>query len=64
MTDHPGFRLYSTTKKRYPDKDEQGKYRLEEFQQRRNIGSLRRDTMLYEINGIKPKEGIIDGKLP
>lgn len=57
MTDHPGFRLYPTTEKRYADKDERGKYRLEEFQQRRNIGSLRRDTMLYEINGIKPKEG-------
>ena len=57
MTDHPGFRLHPTTEKTYPDKDEHGKYRLEEFQQRRNIGSLRRDTMLYEINGIKPKEG-------
>ncbi len=57
MTDHSGFHLYPTAEKKYPYKDEQGKYRLEEFQQRRNIGSLRRDTMLYEINGIKPKEG-------
>ena len=57
MTNHQGFRLYPTTEKKYPDIDEYGKYRLEEFQQRRNIGSLRRDTMLYEINGIKPKKG-------
>lgn len=57
MTDHPGFRLSPTTEKKYPHKDEHGKYRLEEFQQRRNIGRLRRDTMLYAINGIKPKEG-------
>ena len=57
MTNHAGFRLYPTTKKKYPHTDDQGKYRLEEFQQRRNIGSLRRDTMIYNINGIKPKEG-------
>ena len=57
MTNHAGFRLYPTTKKKYPHKDDQGKYRLEEFQQRRNIGSLRRDTMVYNINGIKPKKG-------
>ena len=53
----PVFVCTPTIEKKYPDKDENGTYRLEEFQQRRNIGSLRRDTMLYEINGIKPKEG-------
>ena len=57
MTAHPGFRLYPTTEKEYPLTDDNGKYRLEEFQQRRNIGSLRRDTMVYPINGISPREG-------
>ena len=57
MTTHIGFNLYRTTEKEYPYIDEQGKYRLDEFQQRRNIGSLRRDTMVYDIDGIKPKDG-------
>jgi len=57
MTDHAGFRLYPTTEKKYPYKDAHGEYRLEEYQQRRNIGRLRRDTMVYEINGITPKAG-------
>lgn len=30
---------------------------MEEFQQRRNLGSLRRDTMVYPIEGIMPKDG-------
>ena len=57
MTVHAGFRLYPTREKEYPHEDKGGKYRLEEFQQRRNIGSLRRDTMVYVINGISPKDG-------
>ena len=57
MTDHPGFQLYPTRKKGYKYNDEGGQYRLEEFQQRRNIGSLRRDTMVYSIDGISPRDG-------
>lgn len=57
MTDHTGFRLYDTTKKKYSYQDDRGKYRLEEFQQRRNLGSLRRNTMIYSIEGIMPKNG-------
>lgn len=57
MTDHTGFRLYDTTKKKYSYQDDRGKYRLEEFQQRRNLGSLRRNTMIYSIEGIMPKDG-------
>ena len=57
MTKHSGFRLYPSRQKDYPYRDENGSYRLEEFQQRRNIGSIRRDTMLYPINGIHPKPG-------
>ena len=57
MTQHDGFRLYASRQKEYPLHDESGPYRLEEFQQRRNIGSIRRDTMVYSINGISPKIG-------
>ena len=57
MTEHAGFRLYPTNEKEYPYTDSQGEYRLEEFQQRRNIGSLRRDTMVYDVEGIYPREG-------
>ena len=57
MTLHPGFRLYASRQKDYPLQDEAGQYRLEEFQQRRNLGSIRRDTMVYPIDGILPKPG-------
>ena len=57
MTQHGGFRLYASRQKDYPLRDEDGTYRLAEFQQRRNIGSIRRDTMVYPINGILPKRG-------
>ena len=57
MTVHPGFRLYPTDDKEYPHRDDLGKFRLNEFQQRRNIGSLRRDTMVYSIDGISPRDG-------
>src|SRR3989338_6342710 len=58
MTEHPRLRLYQTEEKSYPEKDKQGRaYRIEEIVQRRNIGSLRRDTMLYPLLGTNPKEG-------
>lgn len=57
MTKHPRFNLYSQGVKNYLHSDKVGKYRIEEIVQRRNIGSLRRDTMLYPVLGIKPKDG-------
>lgn len=58
MTEHPRLRLYQAEEKSYPEKDKQSRaYRLEEVVQRRNIGSLRRDTMLYSLLGIEPREG-------
>ena len=57
MKEHAGFNLYPSTEKAYPYQDERGTYRKSEFQQRRNIGSLRRDTMVYPICGISPRNG-------
>lgn len=57
MTKHPRFNLYSQEAKKYPYSDKVGNYRVEEIVQRRNIGSLRRDTMLYSVLGIKPRNG-------
>ncbi len=57
MTEYLGFNLEINAEKKYDKNDELGNYRLEEVAQRRNIGSLRRDTMVYEILGINPKEG-------
>lgn len=57
MTKYPGFKLYPSSEKEYPYHDVKGKYRLEELQQRRNIGTIRRDTMVYPIEGRLPKAG-------
>lgn len=57
MTEHDRFNLEVDEEKDYPLKDEKGVYRLEEVVQRRNRGTLRRDTMLYPLLGEEPKEG-------
>jgi adenine-specific DNA-methyltransferase len=57
MTEHKRLNLFSSEKKQYPFQDKKGQYRLEEIAQRRNLGSLRRDTMLYPVLGIVPKDG-------
>ena len=57
MTKRKGFNLYATEEKTHPLSDEEGEYRLVEFQQRRNLGSLARDTMVYPIHGMNPKKG-------
>jgi len=58
MTRYPRFILKNLEKKKYPYKDKKGNYyRLELISQRRNLGSLRRDTMLYSLKGINPAEG-------
>ena len=57
MTKHKGFNLYSQREKTYDYSDKKGAYRKQEFQQRRNIGTLARDTMVYEISSINPKKG-------
>jgi len=51
-----GFILPETYKKRYPYKKDGNEYRLEEIQQRKNLGSMRRNSMVYELLGITPKE--------
>ena len=57
MTDHKGFNLYPAKEKKYPFVDNRGEYRKEEFQQRRNLGGLKRDRMVYSISDISPREG-------
>ena len=54
--DFKGFILPKTLKKTYPYKKDSKSYRLEEIQQRKNLGSMRRDSMVYELLGIIPKE--------
>lgn len=56
MTEYDRFILESWNEKLYPLINETGKYRLEEIAQRRNTWKLRRDTMLYELHNIRPKE--------
>ncbi|MDP2682081.1 MAG: site-specific DNA-methyltransferase [Deltaproteobacteria bacterium] len=57
MTEYPRFNLFKTEEKIYSSKDKDGHYRTEEIVQRRNIGTLRRDTMLYPLLDITPKKG-------
>jgi len=57
MTRHPRFNLFKDQKKSYLYEDRIGRYRVEEIVQRRNLGVLRRDTMIYPLLGISPKKG-------
>lgn len=56
MTENGRFNLYPLEEKQYWYSDKTWKYRLEEIVQRRNVWNLRRDTMLYPILGISPRE--------
>ena len=50
------YLLPKTEEKEYPFKDENGNsYRLEKLEQRKNIGSMKRN-MVYDLFGITPKE--------
>lgn len=51
----PRFNLFHADERKYPENDSRGNFRIEEVVQRRNIGTLRRDTMVYPILGIMPK---------
>jgi len=57
-TQFPGFRLYELEEKSYPEKDAKGhSFRLEALAQRKNKGTLKRDSMLFPVLDISPKEG-------
>lgn len=51
------YYLPEVNPKEYPFSDERGDYRIDRVDQRKNIGSMRRDSMLFEMFGIKPKDG-------
>lgn len=51
------FNLFTNVEKQYDLEDEKGKYRLYEIGQMSREGMRGRDTMIFEINGILPKEG-------
>jgi adenine-specific DNA-methyltransferase len=57
MTKYPRFNLREFEKKEYPLEKNGRKYRLEPIVERRNLGTLRRDKMVYSLLGIKNKEG-------
>ena len=58
MQERKMFNLYVRAEKTYPYKDKAGKfYRLEEIQQRKNIGIKKSEKMVFAIDGILPKDG-------
>ena len=57
MTDRPRFNLEEVGEKQYPETGKRGPFRREEIVQRRNTGRLRRNTMVYPLLGIEPKDG-------
>lgn len=57
-TKFQGFQLYQSEQKSYPEKDEKGfSFRYEALAQRKNKGTLKRDSMLFPVLGIHPKMG-------
>ena len=54
--DFAGFVLPKTHEKKYPFEKSSRKYRIEEVQQRKNLGSMQRNSMVYKLLGISPKE--------
>ncbi len=55
--DKHNYSLPKLEAKIYDNVDEQGKkYRIETVDQRKNIGSMARPSMVYEVLGCKPKE--------
>ena len=59
MQERVAFNLEIKEKLEYPNDDGkgEGEYRIEEVQQRKNIGIKRSEKMAYTILNIKPKEG-------
>ena len=57
MTKYNGFYLERNIAKKYEENDVDGDYRFEEVVQRKNIGSLQRNSMVYDILGVVPKKG-------
>lgn len=57
MRSYKGFNLPVKETKKYPYSDDNGEYRLEEIQQRKNDGVKKSDAMVFEILGIIPKPG-------
>ena len=55
--DRHNYNLPEVSPKDYPFSDERGEYRVDRVDQRKNIGSMRRDSMLFEMLGVKPKAG-------
>lgn len=51
------FNLISIGEKSYPEKDEKGVYRLAMVEQMNSDGVRGRDSMIFEIEGIQPKNG-------
>lgn len=51
------YYLPEVSPKTYPFSDEGGEYRVDRIDQRKNLGSMRRDSMVYEMFGIRPKDG-------
>jgi len=57
MQDHAPLNLYSKGEKEYPFSNARGEYRLEEIQQRKNIGIKRSEKMVFTILETLPKDG-------
>lgn len=51
MSEFKGFVLESKSERNYPFSDANGVYRLEEIQQRKNIGIKKSDKMVFDIPG-------------
>ena len=57
MTTRSRFNLEEVGEREYPETGKRGPFRREEIMQRRNTGRSRRNTMVYPLMGIRPKDG-------
>ena len=57
MTARSRFNLEEVGEREYPETGKRGPFRREEIMPRRNTGRSRRNTMVYPILGIQPKDG-------
>ena len=55
--DKHNYNLPQTESKNYPFEENGDRYRIESVDQRKNIGSMARPNMVYEVLGVNPKEG-------
>ena len=51
------FNLYANGKKKYPEKDSRGAFRYHLIEEMSSKGIRGRNTMVFPIHGIKPKDG-------